>query len=284
MGEIRSVTVFLPKRVNLTHGIKMFANQLFSPNLSVRGLAVAATAFLGIAATAAPLPAFTFDPAAVGLTGSTFTADNLLISDYAKVVNSGLNFTESGYLAITNAQLGGTTFEPSGLGTTYGLYVSFKATGTTGYSFGTAYGGNVDTLTYTLFGYNGLPSFSPTSAPAPFVTLAKGTLGSGTFSGTRSGSDVTGAGSLVGLSLEPDMLAANFFVSPKPFYVSAEAAFNNTGSQITNTSDGFTIRQGGGSINFVAAPVPEPESYAMLLAGLGVMGAIAFRRNKSKAD
>lgn len=28
--------------------------------------------------------------------------------------------------------------------------------------------------------------------------------------------------------------------------------------------------------------VPEPESYAMLLAGLGVMGAIAVRRNKSK--
>ena len=29
-------------------------------------------------------------------------------------------------------------------------------------------------------------------------------------------------------------------------------------------------------------PVPEPESYAMLLAGLGVMGAIAVRRNKGK--
>lgn len=31
-------------------------------------------------------------------------------------------------------------------------------------------------------------------------------------------------------------------------------------------------------------PVPEPESYAMLLAGLGVMGAIALRRNKRKTD
>ena len=30
------------------------------------------------------------------------------------------------------------------------------------------------------------------------------------------------------------------------------------------------------------APIPEPESYAMLLAGLGVIGAIAMRRNKSK--
>lgn len=37
-----------------------------------------------------------------------------------------------------------------------------------------------------------------------------------------------------------------------------------------------------GSITVSAAPIPEPEGYAMLLAGLGVMGAIAVRRNKSK--
>jgi len=35
-----------------------------------------------------------------------------------------------------------------------------------------------------------------------------------------------------------------------------------------------------GAISVTA--VPEPESYAMLLAGLGVMGAIAVRRNKAK--
>ena len=39
-----------------------------------------------------------------------------------------------------------------------------------------------------------------------------------------------------------------------------------------------------GSITVAAVPaVPEPETYAMLLAGLGVMGAIAIRRNKSKS-
>ena len=44
-----------------------------------------------------------------------------------------------------------------------------------------------------------------------------------------------------------------------------------------------------GSTDFVTfssatlAPVPEPETYAMLLAGLGVMGAIARRRNAAKA-
>lgn len=35
---------------------------------------------------------------------------------------------------------------------------------------------------------------------------------------------------------------------------------------------------GAGSINF--APVPEPESYAMLLAGLGLIGCLARRRAK----
>lgn len=37
-----------------------------------------------------------------------------------------------------------------------------------------------------------------------------------------------------------------------------------------------------GAISVTA--VPEPESYAMLLAGLGFMGAIAVRRNKRKQD
>lgn len=33
---------------------------------------------------------------------------------------------------------------------------------------------------------------------------------------------------------------------------------------------------------YLTSPVPEPENYAMLLAGLGVMGAIALRRKSAK--
>lgn len=44
-----------------------------------------------------------------------------------------------------------------------------------------------------------------------------------------------------------------------------------------NTVDGVNSYSG----NLIAQPVPEPETYAMLLAGLGVMGAVAARRRKS---
>ena len=37
----------------------------------------------------------------------------------------------------------------------------------------------------------------------------------------------------------------------------------------------------GGNFNLVAAPVPEPETYALMMAGLGVLGFVA-RRRKSR--
>jgi hypothetical protein len=44
------------------------------------------------------------------------------------------------------------------------------------------------------------------------------------------------------------------------------------------TMAGFPVSQ---SITAVAAPVPEPETYAMMMAGLGMMGFIARRRRKT---
>jgi hypothetical protein len=53
---------------------------------------------------------------------------------------------------------------------------------------------------------------------------------------------------------------------------------------IKGTSSGSFGGAYNGSISTTAVTaVPEPESYAMLLAGLGLMGVIARRRNKSKA-
>ncbi|QDQ27782.1 PEP-CTERM sorting domain-containing protein [Chitinimonas arctica] len=55
-----------------------------------------------------------------------------------------------------------------------------------------------------------------------------------------------------------------------------KAGFTRLEFRAVGTSDGY-----GGLIDGVAvAAVPEPESYAMLLAGLGLMATIARRRNR----
>lgn len=48
--------------------------------------------------------------------------------------------------------------------------------------------------------------------------------------------------------------------------------------QISGSAVGASASYGG---NIVATPVPEPETYAMLMAGLGVIGFVARRRKSS---
>lgn len=58
----------------------------------------------------------------------------------------------------------------------------------------------------------------------------------------------------------------------------------STGGDMYLVVSGVTTGSMGGLYTGAVSvtAVPEPESYAMLLAGLGVMGAIAVRRNKAK--
>ena len=49
------------------------------------------------------------------------------------------------------------------------------------------------------------------------------------------------------------------------------------------TSQNFSYESNRWTSNVaIAAPVPEPETYAMMLAGLGLMGAVARRRKQNK--
>ncbi len=264
----------------------MTSRSIFTPLLQRSAMALA-LATVCASASAAPLSQFTFDPAAAGLAGTSFTADNILISDYSSVLSGpGGSFTETGFLSFSAMQLGGSTFTPTGLNETYGMYIAFTGTGVVsggdpalGITFGT-----FNSLNYTLYGYNGTASFgfsgsTPTETASGEVVLATGSLISGGVVSIPSGDGVHFTPSAAAnLTFMADAGQAGFFQSPSPFYNQAITAFTNTTSQVLPVNGGFLISQGGGSINFAAA-VPEPATYALMLAGLAAMAFVVRRRS-----
>ena len=90
----------------------------------------------------------------------------------------------------------------------------------------------------------------------------------------------------LGLSGDEQILASS--VVPGGQLLQLHYGPSASGNMLLNITGLATGTSGGiytGAISASAVtPVPEPESYAMLLAGLGVMGAIAMRRNRSKSD
>ncbi len=258
--------------------------------LAIRtALVVALTA---VCSSASALPTFTFNPAGVGLSGPAFTADNMLISDYATVrFGAGNTFSETGFLSISGAQLGGNTLIPSGLNGSYGMYISFSGTGNTGPGNPSLVGtsGTFSTLNYTLYGYNGAATFgfdasnNPTETASGEIILATGSLISGTVSTSPAGAGNFTPSAAADLTFITAADAATFFVAPIPFYNVALSSFTNTSSQVTRFDGGFSIRQGGGSFNFAPTAVPLPGSYALTFAGLCALG-LANRRRKSSKD
>lgn len=245
-----------------------------------RGLLAAG--LVAASASASALNAFTFNPGIAGLAGTTFTADNLLVSDYATVtLTSATTFTETGFLAITGAQLNNSTLNVPGLNSTWGMYIQFSGAGTLsgGNPLTSVVSGSFTSLSYTIYGYNGTASYgfsgtTPTTTAASPVVLATGSLvsggvvsipGGGAFSPTASVTASVGG-------------ASPAFTSPAGFYSQAFTSFTNTPSQVQLFAGGFMVQQGGGSVNFAGA-VPEPMTSALLLGGLGLVGFVARRRN-----
>lgn len=260
---------------------------LLSLNSTAFKRTLLAAALAATSASAFALPEFTWDPSKAGLNGSAFTADNLLISNYSSILFGANNtFTESGYLAISAAQLGGSSVVPAGLNTDYGFYIKFEGTGTLtqgGDPTSTPTWGTLDTLTYTLYGYNGTASFAvdtttgvASETAAGEVALASGSLEWGTVGTIPAGGGAFNPSANAGLNITWNV--DGFAI---PTYQLGLTSFANTTSQVSLLpgGTGFVITQGGGAINF-AQPVPEPSTYAMLISGLAAVGFVARRRNR----
>lgn len=212
--------------------------------------------------------------------GAAFTADNILISDYSTVLLSGSTFSETGYLSVSAFQLGGTTIIPTGLNSTWGTYIKFNGAGTTT----SPTTGTFTSLDYTLYGYNGSAAEfgfignTPTENATGEVALASGSLIDGSTSSSGSGPTFTPSAN-ANLTFDTSGVPVGFFADPKPFYNLVITAFINTSSTVETFIGGFRIRQGGGSINFATSPIPEPETFALLLGGLAAIGFVARRRS-----
>lgn len=132
------------------------------------------------------------------------------------------------------------------------------------------------------FGIDGLP-------PRAFLYSNGAMTDLGTLGGDSFGYGINNAGEVVGRSEINSQRSAAFLYSngvmtdlntlidPASGWILGEARGINDAGQIV----GFGLASGGVHA-FLLTPVPEPETYAMLLAGLAVIG-VAVRRQGGRA-
>jgi hypothetical protein len=131
----------------------------------------------------------------------------------------------------------------------------------------------VDTRSKGVFAVTGV-ALTPTIG----IAFSMAQLYTGSFSSTAS--------------LDPTKLIANSAPEVGTTIPNTSVVINTTVGQAPlslaplTTYTLYVKGTSGGDSSYVGiialAPVPEPETYAMLLAGLGLMGTIAQRRRKSR--
>jgi hypothetical protein len=146
------------------------------------------------------------------------------------------------------------------------------------------------------FSSNGVASFSNLSTGSSFDDIFSFTLTSsndatvsaisGFLLSGITGTDTVSFSSIKLLSGETTIatgtLSSLFSANGIAVVGSSGLAAGEYSIEIAGTAINGESGNYSGNVNLVSA-VPEPESYAMLLAGLGLMGTIARRRSKARA-
>jgi hypothetical protein len=139
--------------------------------------------------------------------------------------------------------------------------------------------------------------FTENAATASFLSTWFGTnvpagLQIGNYTGAGvglgTGGDAVNIYNSTGVLQANVVFGASDAVAPLQTFDNAAGLNNTTISQLSvvGTNGAFVALNNVneiGSPGRIAAPVPEPETYAMLLAGLGVMGAAVRRRKNTQA-
>jgi hypothetical protein len=269
--------------------------------LSRLGRHVATAIALAAATVCVPAVAQTFtanEGTVPGAAANTVNADRISFNYASRVVQTLVGpvydgndpFVESGYLTKASFANGGTAVpsQLNGIGPAgYGIYGLFTINGTAAQE-GSGIHATFTTATLQLFidpGQNTTLSFVGNTATAGGVMtddylIASYTLSVGeahVFGGLANGDFDT----VLNLTLSNNGTlqdGESFFSGPLPFYTLENFGGNTetiTGASLTSS---FTASLTGAGTELFLTPVPEPETYALLLAGLGVLGFVARRR------
>lgn len=195
--------------------------------------------------------------------------------------------------AANHGTTGAGAFTATGVGVSGDSFLTFCLERTEYVSLNTPYYVQIDTAARNG-GYGGQtsPGVDPISAGTAwlYTQFRNGSLDDGGFSGFQYGTSAThDALQLAFWKLEGELNSTwlnTYLNNPLAQSLVQGASTSNWNSigdvRVMNLYSGYSngVFSGAKQSQLYLAPVPEPETYAMLMAGLGLMGVVARRRKQ----
>ena len=179
-------------------------------------------------------------------------------------------------LASTSAMAGAPKTPPPS--STSPAVIPDSSASTTAYSLGIAKGMFSESFTFTTASdYNGKGSLYAFSGDTNFDKLSIASVNTNDTRLLSSYNGIPAAGNVTATFWDSNYVWNLAAGQTYTVIVTGDSLANGSKFQI-NATQGFISNTVG-----PVTPVPEPESYAMFLAGLGLMGAIAKRRKSKQA-